>query len=825
MTSTRLSLIVMLLALVNGARSENACGGVQTSHVVVALGSPVSATCVIKKSCPIPIPANVQIEWRLDENVFPSSTVANQSGTFSEVVIPSFNSSKAVLTCRVLTSPPQIVDGVYIRAGSLPSVPHQIHCLTNLTTPSTMTCTWDPGRDSLLPTNYSLYTHIRDSSNHSYDLPTGQHSYTISHSDFRLFTEMDIYVKAVNELGETKSEPVIVEPLSVAKYDPPQIRSIRAAPTRYGCLTMDWKLSPRDSWMKNHPFGVQVMVADSEQWRDQHNFEKTVQPETPIDQCRLLHGTRYTVQMRVRYKQSPWSEWSRGHSGVTLETAPTGRLDSWMEVSGDRTHKQLSVHLFWKPSKQFRANGQNVSYVVSRTKQPGVRGQLCTTAERHCTFQAPAGAKVFLSAVNAAGISNPTEMHIYCNKNSTAITEMTVTPYDDTSLLVKWKSVASSSLLGFIVVWRPLLRTDPAYVQFESTNKTQNSFIISGSIEPYKPYGIAVYPRFKVRIGLPQTDDAFSRQKAPLIVPNLRIEKSQHLNTELIWDEIPLDQRNGVIQGYKVFYWEKNGSVHVMHAKPDERRIFLKNLKPRTMYEVFLMVSTFGGSRNGSVIHFQTGSFDMISIVITVTCTMALVLAFLVIVYTSYDKRFKRRFWPIIPDPANSSIKEWSTESLEEFFPGFSSKEPSLVYLSHISFLDLPAKIKKEEDDHWLNSAEDTSDLGESICGSPTIPGYCGSNSSSVPYTTVVFSTSPCTSPGPRENHAYLRSESTRPLLEEEEAFTPMCYQNVLAEKTSEPRFFGSSDSHGVEEVPEPNVEWDEFPFLSALAMNDSEND
>lgn len=37
-----------------------------------------------------------------------------------------------------------------------------------------------------------------------------------------------------------------------------------------------------------------------------------------------------------------------------------------------------------------------------------------------------------------------------------------------------------------------------------------------GSFEPYKPYGISVYPRFKGGIGLPQTVHAYSRQKGKL---------------------------------------------------------------------------------------------------------------------------------------------------------------------------------------------------------------------------------------------------------------------------------------------------------------------
>lgn len=37
-----------------------------------------------------------------------------------------------------------------------------------------------------------------------------------------------------------------------------------------------------------------------------------------------------------------------------------------------------------------------------------------------------------------------------------------------------------------------------------------------GSFEPYKPYGISVYPRFKDAIGLPQTVNAYLRQKGEL---------------------------------------------------------------------------------------------------------------------------------------------------------------------------------------------------------------------------------------------------------------------------------------------------------------------
>ncbi|KAJ0066593.1 hypothetical protein NL108_015484, partial [Boleophthalmus pectinirostris] len=553
----------------------------------------------------------------------------------------------------------------------LPSLPQNLHCQTNLTTPSTMLCSWDPGKDSHLPTKYSLHTAIRERrKNFNYTLPPGQHHYSIPRSDFTWFSDMVLYVKAQNALGETTSVPVVVEPLGAAKFDPPEILYVRPLSKKYGCLRIHWKLSAHESWVHD-VMNVQVQLKPAEPGRN-HNmqtFERRSRPSKAIDQCLLSHGTRYVAQMRVRYRQSPWSEWSGERTGVTLESAPSGGLDSWMKVSGDHTHKQVSVHLFWKPSRQFQANGQNVSYVVSRVKQPGEKGQLCATVQRHCTFQAPAKAsKVYLSAVNGAGRSQAKSIRIYHNKDYSVVTDLTVTPYDDRSLMVKWTSVDAPSLLDFVIEWIPLLKPDLANLQFQSTNKSHTSFIISGnSIEPYKPYGISVYPRFKDGIGLPQTANAFSRQKAPSMVPKLRIENAWQFDVELIWDEIPLDQRNGIIQGYKVLYHEENGPISVVHAKPDERRVLLKDLNPMTVYEALLMVSTYGGSLNGSTIHFKTESFDIVFVVTVVSVIMVLIVAciitFLWFFFCTY--RFKKHFCPIIPDPANSSIKEWSTESLE----------------------------------------------------------------------------------------------------------------------------------------------------------------
>ncbi|XP_068426122.1 granulocyte colony-stimulating factor receptor isoform X2 [Clinocottus analis] len=835
MISTSMSVVVVLVALVNGAKNDDTqpCAKIQISSSVVPFGSPVTATCVIRDDCPLVIGRAVQLAWRLGDRFLPSSPVANESGRVSEVVIPSFNHTREFLTCCVRTSPVQVVEGVEIRAGYPPEAPQNLSCQTNLTTPNTLSCSWDPGQqETHLHTKYTLHTKIWDSNeNHTYELLSGVHRYTIPRSGFVIFSDMEIYVKAVNELGEATSAPIVLEPVSAAKFGRPTILKMQAVPKRYGCLKLSWSLSQQEVWMRSLQLNLEVRLttADSSQWSEQPILVNRVRPTRSVDQCRLLHGTQYLAQIRVRFQRSPWSEWSSSQSGVTLENAPTGRLDSWMRVSGDHMNKQLNILLFWKPSKQFRANGQNVSYIVSVKKLPSENGKVCSTVRNYCTFQLPGRAKkVYLSAVNAAGKSSPTEVRIYLPKDCAVILDVTVIPQDDRSLLVQWRSLLSSSLTGFTVEWSPLLQTDFFSTQFELTDRNQTLLVITGSFEPYKPYGISVYPRFKDGIGLPQTVNAYSRQKAPSMVPKLQIKKIWKSHVELTWDEIPLNQRNGIIQNYKVFYRDHKGPINVVNADLEERRVVLKDLNTASLYEAFMMVSTFGGSLNGSTIHFEIDSFETVVVVAIVPVSVVgllLIVIFIAMMSFSNNKRLKGRFWPAVPDPANSSIKRWTSESTQGSHLSLDNEEPNPMYLSHLSFLDLPVKRSKEDDDPWLSSADDTSDLGESICGSPFIPGYSGSNSDSVPYATVIFS-GPCNSPTPKDLHVYLRSESTQPLLETEESFSPKCYHNMTSVgMPSEQCFFGPSHDCEPEKGEGPDILCDDFPFLRALSLKYTEND
>lgn len=49
--------------------------------------------------------------------------------------------------------------------------------------------------------------------------------------------------------------------------------------------------------------------------------------------------------------------------------------------------------------------------------------------------------------------------------------------------------------------------------------------------------------------------------------------------------------------------------LSVVNVDPEDRRVILKDLSSASLYEAFVMVSTLGGSLNGSTIHFEIEPF------------------------------------------------------------------------------------------------------------------------------------------------------------------------------------------------------------------------
>ncbi|XP_073702932.1 granulocyte colony-stimulating factor receptor [Garra rufa] len=799
---------------------SQACAKIHTPATVVLAGSPVSVSCSIENDCSLTKGKDFHVAWKIDNDFAPSNFSYQETNRTYGLIIPSLPEPGASIACAVCEGENcQIVDGVMVKAGYPPSVPKDLGCYLNLTS-SRLLCQWDPGQEvKSRPTNFILQI-FRTESNQvkcdPYEIPPGAHSHSIPREPYGLFSEVEINVTAVNVFGNATSETLKLILMEAAIFEPPKIKRVEA--DVLGCLNYTWSLAKSQTWLETN-LNVELRLKMVNNQQDKELVFPFMKSKAyKINVCGLLHGTNYHATIRVRYSSlSKWSEWSDPKIANTLMKAPTGSLETWLKVDDQ------NAQLYWKPSENFSANGWNLSYTVE-SREP--KKTLCHTQENHCLFNLSKKVKtVYLRASNAVGSSNHTVVQVYRMKGQGSVSNFSVHPQSETSVLIKWERLTSPHVTGYVLEWRSLNETAATPLSFTLMDKTNYSTIVTG-LRPFVPYNMSIYPKYNDWIGRPLTFTAYSSEKAPSVAPKLHVTKITHSYVILQWNEIPLEKRNGNIQGYTVFFWHDMNNIKVMTTKGTSLEV--RDLQPLTLYNALVTVHTMGGSYNGSVESLTTaviGGIDMVLFVIPACIGLSLLIIIVMFACLGKNERVKMCLWPIIPDPANSSIKRWTdTDPLQGMPPFKDDKEPVLVYLSHFSLLDLcenePFKSDYVKENQW---SQDIASHDESHSSFQTRVRYDSEHDrDSIPYATVVFG-------GPYQNHsscppAYIRSESTQPLLGAEDPGSPSPYENVSpSENVSKVQCFNtfsqnSTDSEESEEL------WEEFPMLRSLEIRETDH-
>lgn len=91
-------------------------------------------------------------------------------------------------------------------------------------------------------------------------------------------------------------------------------------------------------------------------------------------------------------------------------------------------------------------------------------------------------------------------MHATCFVSvvHSALSNVSAAPHHDGALMVRWRSVASNDLKGFIVEWRPLLNKTISLIQFETTDRNRTSLLLKGRL--YSSSFMYFYPNPKDNI-------------------------------------------------------------------------------------------------------------------------------------------------------------------------------------------------------------------------------------------------------------------------------------------------------------------------------------
>ncbi|XP_067834757.1 granulocyte colony-stimulating factor receptor-like [Heptranchias perlo] len=484
----------------------------------------------------------------------------------------------------------------------------------------------------------------------------------------RLFSTDDISVLAQNVLGTSESDTLCLDPMDAVKLEHPVISRVQGDSANSHCLIIHWALDINLGMMCELGYRArhgqawrQVLVLVNDWLREQ-------------SLCQLSGGTEYRVRLRctILGSMGHWSDWSPESSGQTSESPPVGIPDVWWHFENSDQDGKKYIRLFWKELKQSEVNGRIRGYRVSHrweAQSSHTELTLCNTTNRTCRIPAPTGSgNICITAYNRAGESPAAELGLktlHHRAFALLSPSVSITPINEHSLQIKW-SAPRAPVTGYVVEWFEISEGVTCDINWKKESADSISSVLQENIKPMKRYAISIHPLHSKGLGIPVSTEAYSKQGAPLIGPEVSGDHIWESKAEVIWEEIPINKRQGFIRNYTIFYSDKTGPIRYIVSNALERRYTLTGLLADTDYQVQVMATTDAGGTNGSVMNLTTKKSedgDMGTILASL-CTLFLFLMSLQLLMCFIRRNVMTgNLWPKIPDPANSSLSSWIPET------------------------------------------------------------------------------------------------------------------------------------------------------------------
>ncbi|NWZ31744.1 IL6RB protein, partial [Asarcornis scutulata] len=766
------------------------CGHIIPESPVLALGSNFTALCILNESCLDfgNIYAN-QIIWKIKNKVVPREQYREINRTVSSVTFNDTSSLATPLTCNVLADGQieQNIYGITVTLGLPPEKPTNLSCIVHqqskLTYP--MTCTWNPGRHTFLDTHFKLkYRWPRE--NFPDCIPKdANNSCTIC--DVQFFVNLEVWVEVANALGKNESDRLVFDPIEIVKPLSPHNLSVNSGilPT---VLKLSWENRISTAVMKLK-FNIRYRIVNETNWM-QVPSEDTASPRTSFSVQGLRPYTEYVFSIRCMKEDGVgyWSDWSEEKTGVTTEDKPSKGPSIWRIIDASSSPASWTVRLMWKALEPFEANGVILRYEVTvRAKSPpflppwkyNVNTTSLTLKLLNRTYE------VTVIARNRVGASPPSVLLIPTSNSKAPVKNIRTLPKDG-KLWVGW-TAPNSNVLKYVIEWCLLSNSSDCIMEWQNEPGNIQGTYLKGDIKPFKCYLITVYPLYADGQGSGQSVKAYLQQDRPSKGPTVQTKKVGKAEAVLTWNHLTVDEQNGFIRSYTIFYKTIDGNETAVSVDPSKTEYTLSSLTSDTLYTVRMMAYTDEGGRSGPDFTFTTQKFGRGEIeAIVVPVCLAFLLIVLLGVLFCFNKRdlIKKHIWPNVPDPSKSNIAQWSPQvpakhnfnSKDQMYPEGSFTDVSVVEIEaddKKSFSEQDLKpfdlLKKEKS----TSEGHSSGIGGSSCMSSPRQSVSDSDegettqntSSTVQYSTVVLN-------GYRDQtpvQVFSRSESTQPLLDSEE--------------------------------------------------------
>uniref|UniRef100_A0A8C9XQA9 Sidekick cell adhesion molecule 1 n=1 Tax=Sander lucioperca TaxID=283035 RepID=A0A8C9XQA9_SANLU len=177
---------------------------------------------------------------------------------------------------------------------------------------------------------------------------------------------------------------------------------------------------------------------------------------------------------------------------------------------------------------------------------------------------------------------------------------LAVKPTTTTSVLVQWKRPDDNSINGVLTGYRLYYRELPANTSTFAKAEVQATKNNTTKLKKFKHYQIVMTSYNIIGESPPSTPVEVSvGEAAPSVAPqSIRVSAVSSSILEVTWDTPPLETQNGLIQGYKIHYWERdkqNQSEKVKVIFVPDTRVHLTNLTSYTPYLVTLTAFNMAG--------------------------------------------------------------------------------------------------------------------------------------------------------------------------------------------------------------------------------------
>ncbi|CAJ0929567.1 unnamed protein product, partial [Ranitomeya imitator] len=726
-------------------------------------------------------------------------------------------------TCLRELNHPHQLQGAILESGEHdpPVKPENLSCVCY--NGKTLTCTWEPGRPTVMPTTYTLkqywvepdllnnteivqnltpdYPKIRRPSVSRNSVQrkdcvaeAEKRSCTLLFPDFSLYIDTTFLVEAANPLGRLESDPVQFDIIEIVKPDPPDIVNLSAVLERV--LRIEWKnplkLGELRYNIRYRPKG------GGASWSEVPSEDLTKTRES-FSLQELQPYTTYTISIRCKLIAARfWSEWSKEYTAITSESAPSQGPEFWRKISNARSDVgERVIRLMWKDLKS-QANGLILGYNVTVKSGADVVRTL-TVEETACNITVPKDSyEVVLTAYNSKGPSPPSTLiiphvtdkavaaaaqinveHLWGTVNVVQPADMNLRAFPKDGLLwVEWRP--AGKVLGYVIEWcRNSLSMDcDAEWQREPSDATRT--FLRGDIGPFVLHLIRLNVLHRDGQERSGTVAVYLQQGAPTIGPAVQTKSTGKTWVTLTWKPVPLSKQNGFITGYTIKYGDNYGTPKVIPVNATVTEYTLKPLAAKTAYSVSVTANTQEGGKAGLPLSFTTLPFDSgeVEAIVVSSClgflVLILVLSFL---FCNKREQIKKHIWPNVPDPSKSNIAQWSPQT-----PSRHGSKPNPFQegpFTDVSVVKITAD-EKPYDDQDLKSVDQmktatseglSSGIGGSSClSSPQLSvsesdgiSCAQSTSSTVQYSTVIMGGYQGQTP------MFSRSESTQPLLIAEE--------------------------------------------------------